>query len=379
MFFDSHERGLSVKNNPFAILVLLLLIFYANMAHAKLRSIAVLGDGINTGMGAAETFSLDSDEFLESMLNPSTAASNQSRSISRPIIVPNDIRELQNPIGWVVTNFITVASNLYLNSPENSWVSFVGKKLSINPDRIYVAARNMEGSEDAILQANRLLAHTGGLLPDLVILFFSRGDVCGLFPKPATLPEDYGNGIYSALRYLFKNSKSDQTRGAVLLGSGLNLIQNVKEDRILSKTTERYGESVSCGSMRDSSYKIPRQYQAKSEAAVAYSDFLPPNPKIWCPALYDKNRAKPEALVSLATKMKAYRNELQDVQKKLQKELLKGEYPGFEAWQIVLTKSSSDLEFNADDIAKDCFNLSPKGHKRLGDEIFKDFVSKIKL
>lgn len=332
------------------------------------KTFGVIGDSISAGAVANPVLTLDPDRVWAILLGHFEI----DYAVSRVTVLPNSMREYNQPLSWAALNLVNAASALYFNDEDKSWPAKLASRLGVEHKNILVAAKNGERAESAVMQVERILEYTRGIAPDVVTLLFTGNDLCSAIKPLITTADNYKFSIENALDYLFRNARPRISNGLVILPAVLNLTQLVKDEKILNKKISIFGGERTCKQLRESKYRATQTYTPKYPQALSFAAFFPPTPAAFCPSLFDVNVATQEYLSYIATTSKSYRQVIKSTAAKYNALLKEDSFPGYKGWRVIYSESPADLLFSSDEIANDCFHLSDKGQSSLQNAILED-------
>ncbi len=354
-------------------------------------SIAFIGDSISTGAASHPQLTLSRKKLWEVFLGPDTLSPKAADlpqdlpwKYADPLAKPRATwptwRELFHGVQYTFLVFVNGISQTFLNTEEYSWGYQLGQGLGIKSSQIYIAAENGAKIGSLNRQIDRLLVARQGLLPHKVFILFTGNDICGPTLPMMTPADDFAAYLDKGLRYL---SRFPLPPGGtdVYVVAYLNVTQIVTNPSILEKSVLAFGDQTTCGTLHKQ-YFTPTEDQLKSskdqlettgETGFApwfpwlFSSVMPPSPAGMCPNLFAN--VSPETLSTVANRIRAFRQKSEEVVQNLQKTAPQPSDIRFH-W---LARSES-VRFDGDDIAGDCFHLSPKGQGKLAVEVAKSLA-----
>lgn len=352
------------------------------------RSVAVLGDSLATGAATHPALAFDAKvlwDVLDGRFGvapkaadiPTVGPWTFSDPLEEPTRLWPGVREYFGGPDWVFRNALHSVARSYLDTEEYSWGYLVARGLSVPAKQLLIAAENGARVETIPRQIDRVLDATGGTLPARILMLFTGNDLCGPSLDHTTTPEDYGVALARGFSYLLRNGKSRPDGTDVYLLSHLGILQLLYEPSILSKSVRAFGTTLTCGDLRQQGYlpKDPTAYDPGLPSdAWWFAMLMPPNPAAYCPTLFGvqgNDAAREEHINALANRIRAYRDvEARELARAMD---LAAKAPGPIRFHHVL--GTADLQFQGEDIAQDCFHLSPLGQAKVARTVLKHMGS----
>lgn len=333
------------------------------------KSIAVLGDSLSTGAVVSPRLSLDPDQFWAILLGKQQVEKTQTAAV----VNTRHRGDVYHPLIRVFDEYVSVISSYFINDEGASWGALLGAKLGIPQEDTYVYAKNGAKISGLLPQVKALLGDREGFIPEVTAVLFTGNDVCSALSVLHTPSESYEAFVRAGLRLLFQGGKPSSETGTVLFLQHLNLTQLVKSEEIGKKNVPSFGGTSTCQELVKRGFLPPEGYMPKTAEAVMSLSVIPPTPARLCPGVYAARNEDFSHLDSIATRVRGYRRAVSSVAREINSLLKKGDFPGFERWEVTVVSESADLEFKAGDIANDCFHLSKEGQKKLADTAFDAF------
>jgi hypothetical protein len=332
--------------------------------------IGVAGDSVSTGAVAHPGLSFDADliwnrlrgsEMPGSLLNEDWTLAAKGAKVRR--LAPLAF-EFGGASDWVGRNFLHTVMSRYFDFPELSYSAFLGSNPDQEPKTILNAAQ--DGARIAALKAQilRIYAANNQQLPPQLIIFFTGNDICGPTLGAMTTAEDFGDHLRSGLELI---ARLNTARTRVLVLSHLSIQQIVQSPSILAKQVPAHSKVMTCGelqkqraiawntSTKDLGYDVSQLLSLVS---------MPSTPQMFCPNLFGSNLdfAGKDQIFTVTGRIRAYRQQAQRIVEDLQRT----QNP--EATTRVdfgFVPETETIRFEADDIANDCFHLSPNGQLKI--------------
>lgn len=315
-------------------------------------------------------------------------------------------REFRGGMDWVFRHFFKRLSDEYLNTGEYSWGYLAARKSGFSPENILIAGENGARMADLSRQADRVLDATKNQLPEKIYILFSGNDLCASHIKLLTPPDSYKKSLLEGLKYLYRNGEPAPNGTEIIVVGFLGVTQLLVSDDILDRKVLAFGEQMTCRELRARNYQSPLldPAKARNEETVYFSHMMPPNPSGYCPTLFalpmlargevglfsgaadtkpDQNqstkknepwklsgrtKARVDEMVSLLSgRVRQFRT----VSVEAVREVLdwaREQYPA-KNMKVSYLYDTEKLVFEADDIAQDCFHLSPKGHIKIAEKV----------
>jgi hypothetical protein len=362
-----------------------LLVLLTQAQSLQAATIGIMGDSISTGGASHPSLAFDMDRLavlFESESRPEPDQQTLDFLAAEGVVSPPNARrldlsprEFSHPLIWIFNSFVTSVSSQYLDSLDNAWGTLLGR-LRGN-DEIFVAARDGEKSLLARQQIDRILDGVKGEALDHLFIFYTGNDLCGAFPEAMTSPADYSDSIEEAVRYYIMNAKPKR-RGSIThiwLVSPLNVSQLVTSQTIQSKRVLAFGKQRSCKELQADQFDkdlsgAPSTNEDNIGLRPILAQIFRGGPHALCPTLFayhDSNSL--EALQPVSDALSGYRRVLVPLAKRLN-----DINPLFRVQNL---SSVAPIEFEAEDIANDCFHLSVKGQMKVAKTLRSEMEQKI--
>jgi len=361
------------------------LLTFATLSSAKTIKVAILGDSLATGAGAHPNLTFDKGVFAQ-IFNNKIAVNPVVSDIPEyerfglegiadgPLAAPQrawpSSREFKGGAEWIFQNFMAAISHKYLNTEEYSWGYLTARGLGVPADNILIAAQDGARTKDIPRQLDRILDLTQSVLPEQILVLFTGNDLCAPRMSMVTNATDYESDLNTGIEYLIRNGKPHPNGTTVYVVGFLNALQLLHSDEILNTKVTAFGEEMSCKQLREQRYQnlnadVPAPGGENALEAFLYMN-MPPNPLAYCPTLFGTSiDSEAGSIGKLANRIHEYR----DAQKKLVKNYTEAETPGLN-WEYV--DSPTKVIFDGNDIAGDCFHLSPHGQSKVAAAILQD-------
>lgn len=349
-----------------------LLIFASLNAYAQTPTLAIVGDSLATGAVTSPELKFDGTDLWSvfSGVKPLRATSgqipdNRYFNITEPTpAAPKrlwpDQREYRSFYEWIGVNFLAGVARLFLDTEEYSWGYLVGRQHQVAASEILIAAENGARSDRAIVQMDRILTTTGGVIPRKVYMMFAGNDLCGLTATTITSGEDYGANLERSLQYLVRNGTLNEGGTEIAIAAPLSMLQLVDSPAILAKQVYAHGKTMTCQELQ--AVQTPLQIPDKEDVfATMLLTNLPASPVAYCRTLFPPKdpAARGEQLAFLSNRLRSYREHGKKMVQKIGPELAKKNI------NLRWIDWTSALTFQADEIANDCFHLSVLGQAKL--------------
>jgi hypothetical protein len=347
--------------------------------------VAVLGDSLATGAATHPAMAFDAKvlwDIFDGRLGtspkledlPGDGPWSRSDPLEEPQRLWPSVREYFGGPDWVFRNMMQTIARSYLDTEEYSWGYLVARGLEVPSKNLLIAAENGARMEAMPRQIDRVLDKMAGGLPDRILMMFTGNDLCGPTVDQTTSAEDYEAAIRNGFAYLLRNGKPASQGTDVYLLSHLGILQLLYEESIVAKPVRAFGTTLTCGALRQQGYapKDPTTYDpGLPRDAWWFPMFMPPNPAAYCPTLFGyqgRAETREELTNTLANRIRAYREGearvIAEMSTKAQKDGV--------AVRFHHIKETADLRFVGDDIAQDCFHLSPGGQGKVASAVLKE-------
>lgn len=337
--------------------------------------VAILGDSISTGAATHPALAFDSVELWNVFTGTTSVAPRRADlpadlpvALADPMAPPVRLwpgpREFFGGPDWLWRNTMQSLSRAYLDTEEYSWGYMVAAGLGVAPSRLLIAAE--DGSRAAVMtrHVDRVLAATGGLIPDKLFVLYTGNDLCGLSLSQASTPNGFEADLVRGFEYLLRAGTPKAGGADVYVLSFLGMLQLLHDDDILAKNVRAFGGQLTCKALREQGYrpKDPAQPAALPPDAWWFGTFMPPNPSAFCPTVFGGvGPEKDETINALANRIREFREREDKVVSRMnERSQRKGG-----AVRFHFVTQTADLIFKGDDIAQDCFHLSAAGQARL--------------
>lgn len=365
---------------------------YAQPAPAGNKLIAVFGDSISTGAATHPALQMDArrlwDIFTGVQLRPAQASHLPPGAIAEDLlagtdgILPAPSRPWPSPLeflggpDWVHRHAMQIMARRFLDTEPYSWAYQLGVKrlsgsLAERARQVMIAAENGARIEHLPRQLSRVLAVNQGQLAAENFVFFTGNDLCAAGAAQITSEDDYRRHLRQGLLALERAPAAPGGSDIYVIGL-LGVLQLMQSEAILSKQVDAFGERQTCRLLRQRGF---RSENASYDPGLPdgygwFAYFMPPNPASYCATLFAGGAADDSGLVStLANRTRAFRSiakQLVSDMNSRSSQRTKGGDPSHR-WHYIA--ASEDLSFAADDIANDCFHLSPLGQSKLAQAV----------
>lgn len=342
------------------------------------EGLAILGDSSSTAAGTHPNLKFDSKVLWDAFtgtLDLSVKASMVPQDfqgvvsdLAPPIRVGPSTRENDGGSGWIWHHAIQKISAETIESHSMSYGYLVGRKLGIAPKDILIAGENGTTARHAWLHAARLVGARDNDLPSRVVFFYTGNDLCAQDYDDITEASDYGKELLSAMKYLVLNGHASERGTKIYIPGFLSVTSLMHEPSILAKKIRLHGEEVTCQEARarlfapKSADQIPVNETGDPRYTV-FSAFMPPSPVLFCPTLFSKAADDSARQSMLANRIRAYR----EAQRKAVEEFNEWRGTKFPArsFEAVYVGATESVKFEGEDVAGDCFHLSPAGQGKI--------------
>ena len=396
----------------FTGLVILLALSLPRLSYGK--GVAIIGDSFSTGAATSEHLRFDPDELWDILkgqksLNPSEVPPQIKQYLGQvdldpPFYLKNSSREFSGAFDWMVSNIYRKFNQLFLNSEQYSWAYLLAKKLAYAGDDIYIAAENGARVASILRQADRILDHLQGHLPEEIFIFFTAYDLCAPNVNFMTTAHAYQNSLLKGLKYLVVNGTPPEAGVRVSIVSYMNMGHLLLNSSVLNKEVTAFAKTSTCRTLRQNHFMPDEQAKnVRNLESLYFSHALPPNPAKYCPTMFgvppinedtpsklaDLDMSKPvytdsigrkkneEIQSALANHVRHYRHASKNAVEHMQGWTQK-HHPRKKFTFQVLDQTEL-IDFQGADIAQDCFHLSLDGQIKLSQVIHKEFLEQAKI
>lgn len=379
-------------------------------------SVAIFGDSLATAAGAHPALAFDSDvlwDILKGERHLSETAplavhdylgSGGNPAMGRPLNLLPGSREYRGAFGWVFQAAMDRLADDYFNAPWISWGFLSARKSGVPAERILIAAHNGARMSDLSRQADRVLDHLKGQLPDRSYLLFTGNDLCGAHMHAMTTAESFRISLSSGLKYMIINGKAAPAGSEIFVMAYLGVTQLLIKEELLDKRIQAFGHDMTCRQLRARSYQ-PRPTESKGQRhqeSLYFSHLIPPDPASYCPTLFalpmlakaddasflpflnkgsqshgevspvDREagylegpvRQRVDEMISvLSGRIRQFREVAEQVVEEVS-EWSKHHVPDSRI-RVRYVSETEQISFDPDDIAADCFHLSPYGQLKI--------------
>ncbi|MBY0369773.1 hypothetical protein K2X33_03740 [bacterium] len=341
------------------------------------RQMATLGDSLSTGAITHPDMAWDPKSLDELIQKPAIV----------PPLMPTRVWEpVDESQGYLATLAKKAEQGLkeryiggYVDLEENSWGFLLGRKLQVDAKQILVAGEIGTRSSDAQPQAKRLLRFTGKALPSLTFVGFTGNDACGTafnsqFDFTAAR-KGFAANILKGLKELLDNGDAVNGETATIFVMGhLPIADLMTKEDVLDKEVFAFGENRTCRELRAMREGDIPKYENpsplfKTILGLVKRRNLPPVVEL-CKNVLSIEPEDTEKQVFLRNLIAAYRLGAQDAVEEA-KALQSEKYPQKKV-RFQYLKSSEGYQIEADDVAVDCFHLSPHGQEKLAQLLFNE-------
>jgi hypothetical protein len=365
-------------------------------------TIAVLGDNLATGAGASPLFKYDADllwdifkkqNLSSPAVPPEIATFTKGAALTPPETLWLTEREYSGSLAWVFKHFWASFAKVYLDTEEFSWGYLTAKALGVPSSQIFLAAE--DGASISMLprQIDRLLHGREGKLPQKIFVLFTYHDVCAQRPEVMTSVGEFRQTLLRGLQYLLRNGQAADTGTEIYILGSLGLTQLLTKNSIVNKALVAHGEPTTCSELRARSYQPskPSSSNARHMESLYFQHLLPPNPAHLCPTLFaqkfiaqselgifsslnKKSRGKKieemmnEMLSSVANRIRGYRSASKHAVQEAEAWAKKEKIPG--NFSLHYVGDTEGIEFEAEDVADDCFHLSWQGQLKIAKKLY---------
>ncbi len=344
--------------------------------------IAILGDSISTGAAAGDDLTYDRNRLVGLMLRPSTphSLSEPLGSANRdgPVLLPTPVKWFGDPLRWASQSFLWLLSNRYFNRSGESWGAFLAAEFHLRQNDILIAAQNGARAKDGLSQAYAVLEHNKGVWPQKIMIFFTGNDLCAATPLELGRQLDaYADSLRKTLSFITKHGRPAPEGTEIYLIKPLLVSQLLTREEILQKQISIGDEAISCQELQRSQFQpglnaLENPSKLEQELGPAsgvhqqiLGSFLPPNYAQMCPTIFYFPVIDKEALSTLANAVRGLQAAVEAM--RTTHSIPSQEGPEKTSSKVHILSTTEDLLFNGNEIAQDCFHLSPLGQKRLAE------------
>lgn len=361
--------------------------------------VIVMGDSMATGAGAHPALQFDPqniwgalngkvdlratsnhipDAGFYAVTDPSDAA------LPTPLIAAKTPGDFRGPFSWVFSGMLRSVTRI-LSTPQYSWGYLIGRKFGVAPDQIVIAAREGAAISDGPAQARRGLdtleaaarernvkeeAEAEPTDPVRVFMMFGVGDICAVSPESVTPSSEFEASAAATFNVLLNHQQrkgADAAKILITVMQPLPFAQWIERPEILAKEIEAFGEKTTCGELQSRMF-LPKSAvdvgdSPESRQIVIMSQILPPNPALLCASSYAVGLPLDQRITAAGNRLRAYREALASAVAKARKLADRSGLAGKVEFQLV--EATSAIQFRAEDLAGDCFHLSPIGHEAI--------------
>lgn len=368
----------------FALCILTFMTHIQSAYAQKATSIAIIGDSLATGAATHPNMVYDTETLWKIFRGELSIEAgpeifdnltefNIHESPVAPTLLWRASTQFREPLDWVYFNFIDAFSSHFLNTEQLSWGYFVGRKLGITPQNIYIAAENGASSRNLYAQIEKILAFNHRQLPEKIIIMFNGNDLCAPRIELATSTEEFAKNLREGLLYLTKQGVPHTSGTEVIIAAHMSVTQLVIDQEIQNKKVNFYGEQKTCQEVRQLKYlpdpKKLEQLQVNPLEKVL-SKFIPPNPVEICHTLFASTPNSREQIGSLANRIGEYRKSQEELITFFQQSK-PNLYPE-KNFKFSYIADTGKILFKPEEIGPDCFHLSWIGQKRVASTILEN-------
>jgi hypothetical protein len=336
--------------------------------------LVVIGDSLATGTAANPRVMFDP----KALWDLAVAEENQTSSAATPSPVrlwPSK-RENDGSVGWIWSYGVQAFSRKVFDSEEMAAGFKLGQMLGFDAAQVWIAGDGQAMADDALTQVSRMLDRSSDELPSYVAFMYSGNDLCSSNYDLMTYAEEFSQGLRNAILYLSRRglSKSGETTKILVMGY-LPVLDIFVEPVIAAKKVSFFGTESTCGEMRKAHYLATDDQKMKAMVGnddpmfAAFSQFVPPNPFLFCPTLFSTFDNENENQKIIANRIRLYREEQKKLVDSLNADLQS--IQTLSRIELVFVETTTGMKFAAEDIAQDCFHLSEAGHTKLAEVILK--------
>ncbi|MFK7827647.1 MAG: hypothetical protein AB8G05_26110 [Oligoflexales bacterium] len=397
-------------------LALFLSLLLGSHVRGQVASVGILGDSLSTGAGTHPSLEFNGDslwDVFKGVTAITATSENQgvqdfikAKHLEKPVVLNPGVREYRSGFEWVMANLQRTFSVKFLNTQEYSWGHLLGRSLGAEGSSIYIAGQNGARVATMRRQADRLIDHLDGKLPDKVFALYSGNDLCASHLSLMTSQDEFKASILGGLKYFGVNGQPAKSGTEILVVGFLGVTQLMASDSILDKKIKAFGESMTCRQLRNDQF-LPKNppTTAKHPETLFMSHMVPPNPARYCPTLFalpllaqsetgifssmseggtstssegkreslatsrtnQVNRKIDEMLGQISSRVRQYRSASSQAVREANI-WMQSKYPQKNI-KFRYIATSEHLKFEAEDVAEDCFHLSTKGHLKVAKTI----------
>ena len=349
--------------------------------------LAILGDSISTGAGSHPALEFDPASLwmimsgdLSVEAKASDIPNRQIFKIGETLEAPRRLwpssRENDGASGWVWLHAIQAISRTALDTEEYSYGYLSGRALGLTPQQIWFAGDNGTKAANALSHAARVLEAGKGELPTRLLMLYTGNDLCAQSWDTMTEAKVYGDNLLEALLFLARNGhNASGERTAVYLPAFLPVTALLLEPSINEKMIKFHGTKISCADAKKRLFAAPEvtpetlKQGPDDPRYPLFSQFMPPNPAMLCPTLFARISEDGQRQSLLANRIRAYRDAQKDAINSFHRQIKL--MPSAAAIEAIYVDGSENVRFMGDDVAGDCFHLSPVGHAKLASVLLK--------
>ena len=352
--------------------------------------LAILGDSSSTAAGTHPRLQFDAkvlwdafngtlDLSVKKSMLPEDFRSLVEENPTSPTRVGPSSRENDGGSGWIWHNVTQRISAQTIEAHSLSYGYLVGRKLGLAPVDILIAGENGTTARHAWLHAARLVGARNKDLPSRVVFFYTGNDLCAQTYDDITEAEDYGEELLKGLKYLVLNGHSAVQGTKIYIPGYLPVTSLLHDPTILAKKIQLHGEEVTCKEARDRLFApknppVITKEESMDPRFAAFSAVMPPSPVLFCPTLFSKSAEDSARQSMMANRIRAYR----DIQRKTVDEFnrWRGEKFPARSFEAAYVEATESIKFEGDDVAGDCFHLSPMGQGKIARALLTGMQSK---
>ena len=344
--------------------------------------IAIMGDSISTGAASHPALEYHPEILWRALTGslsvkasaadiPSRASFGIGDDIAPPTRLWPARRENDGASGWVWLHTIQALSRSLLDTEEYSYGYLSGRALGVSPQDIIIAGDNGTRAEHGVLHADRLIAAGDGDLPTRILIFYTGNDLCAQTWEDMTTADDYGKGTLRTIEYLMRNGRADAGGTTIYIPGFLSVTHLLHDKSILAKKIKVYGETMTCEEARKRMF-ISQTVAVDDKLAddwrfMMFAQFMPPNPALLCPTVFSKGAQDPAKQGILANRIRAYREAQQKAVKDANAWI--SQHPEASGFAVKYISSTESIAFQGEDVAGDCFHLSPSGQAKVANAL----------
>ncbi|NRA68762.1 MAG: hypothetical protein HRU19_30040 [Pseudobacteriovorax sp.] len=354
------------------LLILICLVFTIPTGHAK--SIAIIGDSISSGGGAHPNLALDQEALAkvfegQVVITPDAGYLKKLEelgftfaSANQPVRLPLSKREYKTPLSWWFESLWLSFSSRFLDAEEYSWGYLLAREMGITENQIYIAAQDGAAMMSLENQIDRVLDIDQGRLPEIVMIFYTGNDMCGLTPDMLTTPEEYGETLAAGLQYLRLNGEAASSGTKVYVVDPISMLQIVSRPSIQEKVVRYRGRDMTCRDLQTSNFgPEPQVTPATDEVSAILNFFIKPTQQ-FCPSLFAMHKEPKIWGPVLSNRITGYREQIAQVVDNANK---------LAGGNIVIRhiQSTRSVIFEGDDMANDCFHIGLQGQAKIAKSV----------